>query len=46
VFGGASCSDTGWCEEVSNVAVRESDCEKLGNARTDGKGLLLQSVGT
>jgi len=46
VFGGASCLDTGCCEELRNVAIRGSGCEKYGNARTDDKGLLLQSVGT
>jgi len=47
VFGGASCSNTCRYAELRNVAIRESDCEKYGNARTDEKGLgLLQSVGT
>lgn len=46
MFGGASCLDTGRCEELRNVAIRESDCEKYDNTRTDDKGFLLQSVGT
>jgi len=46
VTGVASCLDTGCCEELRNVAIRGSDCEKYGNGGTDDKGLLLRSVGT